>query len=209
MPAYKQVVRNMSTMLGLTVDEIMSADSKLTDEQLVSIINTEEALSKYSIYFIDIPINIKQIFSKIMEFKKKFYNYEIVNVFDHSRLVIDEDKGDEMRKIDRLSKMCMYLKKKIGCINIIVSQLNRNIESPERARTDYEPIASDIFGADSVYQDADMVIVLHSPEKHHVKVYHGFPTKDLIAMHILKNRDGETGMIPFKHNLKINTVEEN
>jgi replicative DNA helicase len=208
MPSYKQVVRNMSNILGLTVDQLMSAEDKLTDDQLKNVIGTEKALSDYNIYFIDVPLNITQIYQKIIEFRNKFPNYDLVNVFDHSRLVIDEEKSDEMRKIDRLSKTCMYLKKKIHCSNIIVSQLNRNIESPDRAKTDYEPIASDIFGADSVYQDADMVIVLHSPEKHHVKVYHGLPTKDLIAMHILKNRDGDTGMIPFKHNLKINTVVE-
>ena len=208
MPSYKQVIRKMSKELELTVHQIMSADKPINEKDFDRVKTIQENLAKYNIYFVDIPINVIQIHKKIMEFHSKFKGYHLVNVFDHSRLVTGDAEKDEMIRIGRLSKLCMYLKKKIHCSNLIISQLNRNIESPERAKTLYEPMASDIFGADSLYQDADVVIVPHRPETFKLDKYYGFDTKNFIAMHILKNRDGDTGFIPFKHNLGINSIEE-
>lgn len=208
MPSYKQVVRKMSKELGLSVDQIMSSNSTLNEDNYKKVLDLKAKLSKYNIFFIDIPLNSTQIYKTIMDFKVRFPGHHIVNVFDHSRLVTDENERDEMSKIGRLSRLCMYVKKKINCSNIIVSQLNRNIESPERAKTLYEPMASDIFGADSIFQDADVVIIPHRPELYHIEMYYKFPTKNFLALHLLKNRDGETGLLPFKHELAINNIEE-
>ena len=208
MPSYKQVIRKISKELEMSVNDILSSDTSISDKDYSRVLMLQEALSKYEIYYIDIPINVEQINAKVAEFFAKFRGYHIVNVFDHSRLVTGDTEHGEMVKIGRFSKLCMYMKKKYDCSNIIVSQLNRNIEAPERSKTQHEPIASDIFGADSLFQDADIVLVPHNPEMFKLENYHGFDTKNFLAMHILKNRDGDTGFIPFKHNLAINKIEE-
>lgn len=198
----------MSRELGLTVNQILSATGSLSDEDHKRAHALKDKLSNYNIYFIDIPSGVSQIFAKVMEFHKRFPDYNIVNVFDHSRLVTDENERDEMAKIGRMSKMCMFLKKKIKCSNIILSQLNRNIESAERAKSKYEPLLSDIFSADSLAQDADSVIIMQRPEMYRIANYNGYDTKGLLAIHVMKNRDGDTGWLPFKHNLGINLIEE-
>ena len=208
MPSYSQVIRKLSNELSVPVSKLLSADMSLNEELYKKVGELKDKLSSFNIYFVDIPLNVTQIYAKIKEFKGYFPDAHLVNVFDHSRLVTTENEKDEMVKIGRLSKMCMYVKKEIGCSNIVVSQLNRNIEAPERARTQYEPMASDIFGADSLFQDADVVLVPHRPETYRIERYFDWDTKDFIALHVLKNRDGETGIIPFKHDLSTNKVEE-
>lgn len=208
MPNYKQVVRKMSKELGLTVNQILSSDKSLSSDDYQKLKDLQTSLSKYDIYFVDIPVGTSRIYKKILDFHRKFPDRHLINVFDHSRLVTDENERDEMTKIGRLSKMGMLLKKKLNCTNIIVSQLNRNIENMDRAKNLHEPMASDVFGADSLVQDADVVLIPHRPETFRIANYFGYDTKDFIALHIIKNRDGETGFIPFKHNLAINSIEE-
>jgi replicative DNA helicase len=209
MPSYKQVIRKMSKELEMSVNQIMSSESPISDIDYDRVTKLEGALSKYEIYFVDIPINVVQINTKVMEFSNRFKGYHLVNVFDHSRLVTDSNERDEMAKIGRLSKVCMYLKKKINCSNIIVSQLNRNIESPERAKMGYEPMASDIFGADSLYQDADVVLVPHRPEMYRLDIYNGFATKDLIALHILDYMEYLSYLCKMKGIYKITNLVNN
>ena len=58
----------------------------------------------------------------------------------------------------------MWMQSKHGCgINVLLSQLNRNIEQEHRAKNQYQPLLSDLFGGDSIGQDAHVVMILNRP----------------------------------------------
>ena len=62
-----------------------------------------------------------------------------------------------------------------------------------------------IFGSDSVGQFSTLVLGLHRPEKYLVNpfVYAGetYDTRNFLPVFLLKQRDGEEGMIPLYHDL--------
>jgi replicative DNA helicase len=71
-------------------------------------------------------------------------------------------------------------------------------------------MSSDIFGADSVSQYATVIIALHRPELYGKNVYRyagvDIDARNLIACHVLKQRDGWTGLITWDHDLKHNKI---
>lgn len=112
----------------------------------------------------------------------------------------------------------MKLKIEEEQINIFLSQMNRAIETAGK-REDIgrnTPVSSDIFGADSVYQCADVVVALHRPGFYGLEQWQDFPTgirKDmpeqadhLLIECILKQRDGWTGNLIRRHNLALNEI---
>ena len=114
----------------------------------------------------------------------------------------------------------MFVKKKIKCIFIALSQLNREIEKSERLANPMQqyPMKKDIFGSDAVFHGSDYVMVSHKPFMLHLQTYgpKNLPilnpqdgTQAMIYWHIIKNRDGESGLVlSMLDNLKHNRIEE-
>ena len=101
------------------------------------------------------------------------------------------------------------LKNYIGSTNIFLSQLNRKIEEVDRKDVGSTGLLpSYIFGADSVFQCADIVLGMHRPEMYGLKQYNKLDTKDLLIIQIMKQRDGEVCELAFKHQLKFNRILE-
>ena len=108
--------------------------------------------------------------------------------------------------------MLFRSKKRIPSTFIILSQLNRSIESTERRENSdmHYPIKADIFGADALYQFSDVVMVTHRPEMLGIRSYgpNRLPTQNLIYWHYLKVRDGDPCIAQMKNELHLNKVTE-
>ena len=104
----------------------------------------------------------------------------------------------------------MWLQAKMGSINILLSQLNRNIEQEHRAKAQYQPLLTDLFGGDSIGQDAHVVMMLQRPYDLYgiSELYCGEDPIGLLACHIEKNRDGLLGMIPYEAEMSTFTINE-
>jgi replicative DNA helicase len=104
----------------------------------------------------------------------------------------------------------MWMQSKMGSITILLSQLNRNIEQEFRAKNQYQPLLTDLFGGDSIGQDAHVVIMLQRPFDLYgiTDKYCGEEPENLLACHLEKNRDGLLGMIPFETDLSTFTIKE-
>ena len=104
----------------------------------------------------------------------------------------------------------MFMQSKMGTINILLSQLNRNIEQEHRAKNQYQPLLTDLFGGDSIGQDAHVVMMLQRPYDLYgiTDVYCGEDPVGLLACHVEKNRDGMLGMIPYQAELSTFTINE-
>jgi hypothetical protein len=87
----------------------------------------------------------------------------------------------------------------------VLSQLNRNIDHPDRARDgEYGNyvLDSDLFGADALLQHADVVLGINKPSIRKIRQYG--PEKfiieddDTLVFHFLKSRNGLTKISFFK-----------
>ncbi len=82
----------------------------------------------------------------------------------------------------QLGEELTKLKRKLPIIFIILSQLNRNVDSPDRAENGKYGnyiLDSDIFGGDALLQHADMLIGINRPA--HRKIEYYGPERYIIA----------------------------
>lgn len=214
MLARNLVGRKVSNKVKKTTQEIYSAsDKELTDEDLLLIRQELKRISQYDIHYIDIPGTVEQIRKSILSFALSRGNnsvdseYGVVVTLDHSLLVLGE--GERQTLIDLMS-MFNNLKKSIKVTFIILSQLNRNIESSERIKDPlmHYPKKQDIFASDALYQFSDIVLVSHNPRMLGIRYYgpQKIDTTGKIFHHYLKMREGEPFIAVMKDNLKYNEV---
>lgn len=209
MPDYQQIMRAASNKAQLQFSQLYSVDQKLSAEGLKQYEDAVDSYRKYPIFFCSIPQNmvkIKEINNRVFQ---KYPEHTIINLFDHSRLILGSE-DTELLKLNNVSKTCMWLQARMGSISILLSQLNRNIEQEYRAKQQYQPQLTDLFGGDSIGQDAHVVMMLQRPFDLYgiTDSYCGEDPEGLLACHIEKNRDGQLGMIPYEANLSTFNLTE-
>jgi|TARA_R110002020_G_scaffold227467_5_gene438081 replicative DNA helicase len=209
MPGYQQILRAGAKGSNKQVSELLSVEHKLENDAYEAFKKEVLKYSHYPIYFNNIPRDMEFVKKSNVDVTNKYPDHTIINVFDHSRLILSE-KDQELQKLNEVSKGCMWLQAKMGCINILLSQLNRNIEQEHRAKAQYQPLLTDLFGGDSIGQDAHVVMMLQRPND-----LYGITDKycdedpiGLLALHVEKNRDGLLGMIPYEAEMSTFTINE-
>lgn len=197
MPGYQQLMRIASGDLNTSVFDLIqeSADTAI----LNSFNATLDKFKDYPIAFYNIPSTLVLFKSKITQFCLNNPDVTVINVIDHTRLFKGGNK-EEMQRIADVTKALMEVQAQYQTISILLSQLNRSIESNDRANNQYQPLLSDIFGSDAVGQDAHVVTILNRPyDQYNIEEpYCGENTKRLMAAHIVKNREGQLGMVPLQ-----------
>ena len=209
MPGYQQILRAGSKGSGKQISELLSVEQKLEQDAYEAFKKEVLKYAHYPIYFNSVPRNMEFIKNANVDVTNKKPDHTIINVFDHSRLILS-DKEQELQKLNDVSKGCMWLQAKMGVINILISQLNRNIEQEHRAKAQYQPLLTDLFGGDSIGQDAHVVMMLQRPHDLYgiTDLYCGADPIKLLAVHVEKNRDGLLGMIPYEAEMSTFTINE-
>jgi len=208
-------IREYSAAVGKSYKYLCSADGKLTEDDFEKCKAYAKAKLQYPIDVIEEACNVLEFKESIEEYMllhssidkdgKRIYKNTIVTL-DHSLLLDNSPYGDDMSMLKALGKTVTALKRKYPIAFIILSQLNRNIDSPERnedGKYGNFILPSDIFGSDALLQHADTLIGLNRPGVQKL-TYYGVerfiinqdPT--ILAMHFLKCRNGETGIAFFK-----------
>ena len=209
MPGYQQILRAGAKGSNKQVSQLLSVEKKLTDIEYEKYKEEVIKYNNYPMYFNNIPRNMDFIKEANVDITNKKPNHTIINIFDHSRLILS-NREQELQKLNDISKGCMWLQAKMGTINILLSQLNRNIEQEHRAKAQYQPLLTDLFGGDSIGQDAHVVMMLQRPYDLYGinEIYCNEDPIGLLACHIEKNRDGLLGMIPFEAEMSTFTINE-
>lgn len=213
-------IREYSSVLGESYKYLCSAaKSKIgtvfTKEQL-------DLCEKYSIGRLKYPIDIVEKPPTVSEFKeiihqymdhfsaegtsgKKVYKKTIVTL-DHS-LLLKKDKWekDKFDVLYSLGEALTEMKRIYPIAFIILSQLNRDIDKPERnenGKYGNHILESDIFGADALLQHADTLIGLNRPGKQKITEYgpdrYLIDSETILVMHFLKCRNGDARMSFFR-----------
>ena len=209
MPGYQQILRAGAQGSGKQVSELLSVERQLEDSAYQQFRSEVLKYAHYPVFFNNVPRNMEFIKESNIDITNKKPDHIIINVFDHSRLILSE-KEQELQKLNEVSKGCMWMQSKMGVINILLSQLNRNIEQEHRAKAQYQPLLTDLFGGDSIGQDAHVVMMLQRPHDLYgiTDLYCNEDPLGLLACHIEKNRDGLLGMIPFEAEMSTFTINE-
>ena len=209
MPGYQQILRAGAKGSGKQVSDLLSVERKLDDAAYQKFREEVLKYAHYPVFFNNVPRDMEFIKEANVDITNKKPDYTIVNVFDHSRLILS-NKEQELQKLNEVSKGCMWLQSKMGTINILISQLNRNIEQEHRAKAQYQPLLTDLFGGDSIGQDAHVVMMIQRPYDLYgiTDSYCGEDPVGLLAVHVEKNRDGLLGMIPFEAEMSTFTINE-
>ena len=125
---------------------------------------------------------------------------------DHSALFKTGGKyKDKFDMLYGLGEALTEMKKKFPVAFLVLSQLNRNVETPERAKDGTYGnyiLDSDLYGSDALLQHADVVLGINRPYNRKIKFYgperYIINNPDLLVFHILKSRNGFMGMTFFK-----------
>jgi replicative DNA helicase len=206
MESWRQIMRMYSKAVKESVSDLLI--KKFDQGAFDRLKQIGEELKEYEMYFKQSPVSPVKFEELITKVRDLFPDKRIVIVYDHTRLVRSNQRSEEA-KITELMEMASYCNLKHHTFNVFLSQMNRNIETGDDGG-DRAPLSSDIFGSDAVMQFADHVIALHRPEMYHISKFkyggYEFDTDHFISAHVIKQRDGWTGMIPYNHNLKHNDI---
>lgn len=212
MLASRQVGRKLSYKLKETTSTLYSAVSSIDDKAFEKVKNEAENIKKYPIYYVDTPSTVEHIAETIDYFYDVIAKGKwLIVILDHT-LLVSSNGRDERTTIIDLQKLFMQIKKKPNISIIQISQMNRNIEQPERIinPTNHYPMRSDLSTSDFIFQSSDYVIVLHRPELLGITAYG--PQRQLVAdmvyLHFLKNREGDLKILRFINDLKYNNLIE-
>jgi len=133
------------------------------------------------------------------------YTNTLVTI-DHSALFkVGKGQKDKFEVLYALGEAMTYMKKHYPVAFLILSQLNRNIDNPDRSKDgDYGNyvLDSDLFGADALLQHADVVLGINKPSIRKIRQYGPerfiISDEDTLAFHFLKSRNGTTRLSFFK-----------
>lgn len=215
MTAVKQGMRILSNKIGMSVNDMLDPTNA---KNVLYLIDRLKPTMVHNINFIDKILSTDKIYIRTSEYCKLYPNTKLVNIYDHSRIVgPDKETRSEADRLHKFMKMCNAIKKEYDVTNIILTQLNRSIETTDRMKNYSKPVLSDIFGSDAIAQYADIVWLLHRPDKYGIEIYklmtvNGFQkdisTHNMIFNEVVKNRDGQEGTLVYSHDLAKNKIEE-
>lgn len=212
-------VREFSAVLGKPYKYICSAyeNNRLTSDDYEKLKAHSEKMcnnDKYPVDIVEKPCTVNQLVQIVEKYmhakavelngRKKFI--DTVITLDHSLLL--KTASDERTKTDmlyNLGEAITGLKRRYPIAFIILSQLGRHVETPERNENGKYGnfiLETDIFGGDALMQHADMVIGVNRPGKKNIKFYgpDKIPIADesILAWHFIKCRSGDTRISFFR-----------
>ena len=219
MPGRMSKVREFSAVLGKSYQAVCSAGgTKLRDEDIKKVIdysaNQVKINQNIDVYSDQLtPSEFKMVVSEYMDVYadvdattgEKTYQNTVVTL-DHAYLLKCDGPQAKVNMLYEYAEILIQLKKLYPIAFIILNQIQKNLEAPERRRNgamENYPTRDDIFGGDAMYQASDIVIALDCPAKRRIDLYG--PERfiingdsRLIAVHFIKVRNGEPGMTFFR-----------
>ena len=226
MPGRTSAIRELSILTQKDYKSLNSAgNNKLSDHDYDKCVNYVEKLRRNSrVDVVYDACTVEEFMSTIHHYiekhvthinGKKVYCKTLITV-DHSTLfkksARDKDKFDMLYN---LGEAITFMKKNYPVSFIILSQLNRNIDSPDRAedgKYGNYVLDSDIFGADALLQHSDTLIGINRPGLKKIKFYGPdrfiIPDDTTIVFHFLKSRNGDTRISFFKLDKQLMKIVE-
>ncbi|MCK9578598.1 replicative DNA helicase [bacterium] len=187
--AIKNRLLSMETEADLRIFKTGSNDKIILNKIIIA----SYEYSKRDLFISDNPMSIDQICS-IAKRYKLVHDIDLL-VIDYLGLIDVNDMENRNAEVAKMSRKIKGLAKKLDIPIILLSQLNRLVET----RSLKKPQLSDLRDSGALEQDADVVVLLWSEaidveSGGYATCVDGIPVKVIIA----KNRDGTTGVVDMK-----------
>ena len=199
-------LREFSSLTGKTYKELCSAGSKVSTD----IINTCHQYAKKRVTnpvdIVSRPMTVNQMREQLDAYMDLHKGKKTMITLDHTILVKRAPyQNNRLDMLFELGEFFTQAKRDYPCLFIALSQLNRNIDNPDRAidgKYGNYVLESDIFGSDAMLQHADTLIGINRPAKQKIRYYgpDRYIIKDdrTLVLHFLKARNGDARMSFFK-----------
>ena len=204
-------IRKLSMNVGSDYNTLMSKDMPVDKGVYQKCVQFYESTESYDI--VDVvydPCTVEEMCATIHAYMEQFKTEDgFVNTLvtvDHSALFkLGGKYKDKFEMLNAFGEALTEMKKKFPVAFLVLSQLNRNVETIERAKDGTYGnyiLDSDLYGSDALLQHADVVLGINRPFNRRIKFYG--PEKyiindpDLLVFHILKSRNGFMGMNFYK-----------
>jgi replicative DNA helicase len=181
MTADSLITRNLSIETGLTYGEVCRSGKERLDSHLSKISNFNILIDDSS------SLNLSNLRSKARRMKREYgVGMIIIDYLQH----MNEKAESREREISKLSNGTKSLAKDLDIPIILLSQLNRAVET----RVDKRPGLADLRDSGSIEQDSDAVVFLYRPEYYKImQDENGFSTENRAELIIAKQRNGAVG----------------
>jgi replicative DNA helicase len=213
-------IRKLSLNTGADYNTLMSKGEPVDKDLYLRCVQYYEDSSRNDI--IDVvydPCTVDEMCATIHYYMEAYkdeagnYTNTLVTI-DHSALFkVGKGQKDKFEVLYALGEAMTYMKKHYPVAFLILSQLNRNIDNPDRSKDgDYGNyvLDSDLFGADALLQHADVVLGINKPSIRKIRQYGPerfiISDEDTLVFHFLKSRNGTTRISFFKldrHSMRI------
>jgi len=199
-------LREFSSITGKTYKELCSAGSKLTNDVLNKCHEYAKGRVKYPVDIISTPMTVNQMREQIDMYMDAHKGQKTIITLDHTMLVKRAPyQNNSLDMLFELGEFFTQTKRDYPVLFIVLSQLNRNIDNPDRAvdgKYGNYILESDIFGSDAMLQHADTLIGINRPAKQKIRYYgpdrYVIEDDATLVLHFLKARNGDTRMSFFK-----------
>lgn len=180
----EQMLENILAQESGVNSNIFYDDGLATNKEFARVIGHLKALTDTdNIYIDDTPaITLSHIRSESRRIAKAKGQIGMIMV-DYLTLM-DKEKGDEQRNdlaYAAITKGLKALAKELNCVVVLLTQLNRNLES----RADKRPVPSDSRDTGQIEQDCDYWLGIYRDS-----VYNDLANKNLMEIIVALNRHG-------------------
>tara|TARA_B110000196_G_C21146226_1_gene666744 strand:- start:2124 stop:3080 length:957 start_codon:yes stop_codon:yes gene_type:complete len=199
-------IREFSSLTGRTYKELCSAGSKLTADVFNECHQYAKERVQNPVDVVQVPMTVNQMREQLDMYMNLNKGKKTLITLDHTILVKRAPyQNNRLDMLFELGEFFTQAKRQYPCMFIVLSQLNRNIDSPERAidgKYGNYILESDIFGSDAMLQHADMLLGINRPAKQKIRFYgpdrYVIEDDRTLAFHFLKARNGDARMSFFK-----------
>ena len=191
---------------GKPYKQLCSAASKLSTDVINTCHQYAKDRVKNPVDIISRPMTVNQMREQIDMYMDEHKGAKTIITLDHTILVKRAPyQNNRLDMLFELGEFFTQCKRDYPCLFIALSQLNRNIDNPDRAvdgKYGNYVLESDIFGSDAMLQHADNLIGINRPAKQKIRYYgpDRYIIKDdrTLVLHFLKARNGDTRMSFFR-----------
>ena len=199
-------LREFSSITGKTYKELCSAGSVLQQDVFEKCHVYAKDRVKSPVDIISTPMTVNQMREQLDMYMEEHKGQKTIITLDHSILVKRAPyQNNRLDMLFELGEFFTQSKREYPCMFICLSQLNRNIDNPDRAvdgKYGNYVLESDIFGSDAMLQHADTLIGINRPAKQKIRFYgpdrYIIQDDKTLVLHFLKARNGDTRMSFFK-----------
>lgn len=180
--------RLLATITGIELNRIKNVQD-LTPDELTQLTNAIDQILKLGININDDSTTTPQdIRAQAMKNADKTQ----VIFIDYLQLMSTDTNIDRRVAVEKISRDLKIIANETGAIIVVLSQLNRGVES----RQDKRPMLSDMKESGGIEADASMAMMLYREDYYEQE--DDDSGKSIVECNIAKNKDGETGVIEFE-----------